>query len=211
MGKVDIILEVLDRLYPDAETELWYKKDYQLLIAVLLSAQATDVSVNKVTPKLFARFTSLEALKEASIEDIEEQIKSIGLFHAKAKNIKKTATLLVDQYGGGVPSDLAALESLPGVGRKTANVVASVLFKTPRIAVDTHVSRVSKRLKLARLKDTPLQIEKILMKKFPEDRWIRLHHQMILFGRYHCKALSPLCEGCPLKSECRFPNVKVPG
>lgn len=210
MGKIENILEVLDALYPDAETELWYEKDYQLLIAVLLSAQATDVSVNKVTPHLFKRFKRLEDLKEASIEAIEEEIKSIGLYHSKAKNIKKTATILVDEYQGKVPSALEDLEKLPGVGRKTANVVASVLFKTPRIAVDTHVSRVSKRLKLATLKDSPLKIEQKLMKKFPKDRWIRLHHQMILFGRYHCKAQSPSCDGCSLKSECRFPHIKVP-
>lgn len=210
MGKIEQILDVFDAMYPDAETELWYEKDYQLLIAVLLSAQATDVSVNKVTPHLFSRFKSLEALKDASVEAIEEEIKSIGLYHSKAKNIKKTATLLVDEYHGIVPSALEDLEKLPGVGRKTANVVASVLFKTPRIAVDTHVSRVSKRLKLATLKDSPLKIEEKLMKKFPKDRWIRLHHQMILFGRYHCKAQSPSCDGCPLKSECRFPNIKVP-
>jgi endonuclease-3 len=210
MGKVDTILKVLDQMYPDAETELWYEKDYQLLIAVLLSAQATDISVNKITPSLFTRFKSLEALKMASVEAIEEEIKSIGLYHSKAKNIKKTATILVDEHHGVVPSSLEALERLPGVGRKTANVVASVLFKTPRIAVDTHVSRVSKRLKLATLKDSPLKIEEKLMRKFPVDRWIRLHHQMILFGRYHCKAQSPSCEGCPLKSECRFPHIKVP-
>jgi endonuclease-3 len=210
MGKIENILAVLDQLYPDAKTELWYEKDYQLLIAVLLSAQATDVSVNKVTPHLFNRFKSLEALKGASVEAIEEEIKSIGLFHSKAKNIKKTATLLVDQYQSKVPESLADLESLPGVGRKTANVVASVLFNTPRIAVDTHVSRVSKRLKLATLKDSPLKIEEKLMRKFKKDRWIRLHHQMILFGRYHCKAQNPSCEGCPLKPECRFPHIKVP-
>jgi endonuclease III len=209
MGKIENILNVLETMYPDAETELWFEKDYQLLIAVLLSAQATDVSVNKVTPRLFARFKSLEALKDASVEAIEEEIKSIGLYHSKAKNIKKTATILVDQYQSTVPSALEDLEKLPGVGRKTANVVASVLFKTPRIAVDTHVSRVSKRLKLATLKDSPLKIEIKLMKKFPKDRWIRLHHQFILFGRYHCKAQNPSCEGCPLKSECRFPHIKV--
>lgn len=210
MGKIENILAVFDERYPDAETELWYEKDYHLLIAVLLSAQATDVSVNKVTPQLFNRFKTLEALKEAPIEAIEEEIKSIGLYHSKAKNIKKTSKILVDQYQSKVPTSLADLESLPGVGRKTANVVASVLFKTPRIAVDTHVSRVSKRLKLATLKDSPLKIEEKLMQKFNEDRWIRLHHQMILFGRYHCKALNPSCEGCPLKTECRFPHIKVP-
>lgn len=210
MGKIEKILAVFDAMYKDAKTELWYEKDYQFLIAVLLSAQATDVSVNKVTPRLFQRFKTLESLKEASVAAIEEEIKSIGLYHSKAKNIKKTATLLFDEYDAQVPASLEALESLPGVGRKTANVVASVLFETPRIAVDTHVARVSKRLKLATLKDRPLKIEMKLMKKFPEDRWIRLHHQMILFGRYHCKAQNPLCEGCPLKSECRFPNIKVP-
>lgn len=209
MGKVETILNVLNEMYPNAKTELTYHKDFELLIAVMLSAQATDVSVNKVTPHLFKTFPTLESLKNASIEAIESEIKSIGLYHSKAKNIKKTATLLVDHHDSKVPNDLALLESLPGVGRKTANVVVSVLFNVPRIAVDTHVSRVSKRLKLAFKKDSPLKIEEKLMKKFPKDSWVTLHHQMIFFGRYHCKAKNPNCEGCPLKSECRFPHIDV--
>lgn len=207
MGKVETVLAVFDQMYPTAETELLYKKDYELLIAVLLSAQATDVSVNKVTPKLFGTFPSLEAIHTAKLEDIEAQIKSIGLYKSKAKNLQKTAGILLEKSGGHVPNDLEFLQTLPGVGRKTANVVVSVLFNEPRIAVDTHVSRVSKRLKFAFKKDTPLQVEKKLMKKFPKARWGRLHHQMILFGRYHCKAQAPKCEKCPLKSECRFPHI----
>lgn len=207
MGKVETVLAVFDQMYPTAETELLYKKDYELLIAVLLSAQATDVSVNKVTPKLFGTFPSLEAIHTAKLEDIEAQIKSIGLYKSKAKNLQKTAGILLEKSGGHVPNDLEFLQTLPGVGRKTANVVVSVLFNEPRIAVDTHVSRVSKRLKFAFKKDTPLQVEKKLMKKFPKARWGRLHHQMILFGRYHCKAQTPKCEKCPLKSECRFPHI----
>lgn len=209
MGKVETILRVLNDMYPDAKTELTYHQDFELLIAVMLSAQATDVSVNKVTPNLFRRFPTLKSLKEASIEDIEEEIKSIGLYHSKAKNVKKTATLLVDKYDSKVPQSIEILETLPGVGRKTANVVVSVLFNIPRIAVDTHVSRVSKRLKLAFKNDSPLKIEEKLMKKFPKDTWVKLHHQMIFFGRYHCKAKSPSCSGCPLKSECRFPHIDV--
>jgi endonuclease-3 len=209
MGKVETILNVLNELYPDAKTELTYHKEHELLIAVMLSAQATDVSVNKVTPHLFKTFPTLQDLKMADIKAIEEEIKSIGLYHSKAKNIKKTATILVDQYDSQVPKDIAILETLPGVGRKTANVVVSVLFNIPRIAVDTHVSRVSKRLKLAFKKDSPLKIEEKLMKKFDSSTWVKLHHQMIFFGRYHCKAKNPSCEGCPLKSECRFPNIFV--
>lgn len=209
MGKVENILSVLNQMYPEAETELTYHKDFELLIAVMLSAQATDVSVNKVTPRLFKTFPTLESLKNAPVESIENEIKSIGLYRSKAKNIKKTAAILVDQYQGHVPNDIATLETLPGVGRKTANVVVSVLFNIPRIAVDTHVSRVSKRLKLAYKKDSPLKIEEKLMKKFPKDTWVTLHHQMIFFGRYHCKAQNPLCEGCPLKKECRFPHINV--
>ena len=209
MGKVETILSVFDEMFPTAETELTYHKDYELLIAVLLSAQATDVSVNKVTPKLFGAFPTLKAIHEAPLEAIEAQIKSIGLYKSKAKNLQKTAGILLNEAGGVVPNDMEFLQTLPGVGRKTANVVVSVLFNEPRIAVDTHVSRVSKRLKLAFKKDSPLQVEKKLMKKFPKERWTRLHHQMILFGRYHCKAQSPKCENCPLKSECRFPYIKV--
>ena len=209
MGKVETILSVLDTMYPVAETELTYHKDYELLIAVLLSAQATDVSVNKVTPKLFGTFPSLKAIAEAPLEAIEAQIKSIGLYKSKAKNLQKTARILLEKTGGNVPNDLEFLQTLPGVGRKTANVVVSVLFNEPRIAVDTHVSRVSKRLKLAFKKDSPLKVETKLMKKFPKERWTRLHHQMILFGRYHCKAQAPKCDNCPLKSECRFPHIKV--
>lgn len=209
MGKVDSIVSVFDAMYPAAKTELGFTKDYELLIAVLLSAQATDISVNKVTPKLFKRFPTLNALKEASVEAIEAEIKSIGLYHSKAKNIQKTAEILVNEANSKVPNDFAFLQSLPGVGRKTANVVVSVLFNEPRIAVDTHVSRVSKRLKLAFKNDSPLAVETKLMKKFPKSRWTLLHHQMILFGRYHCKAQAPKCENCPLKSECRFPHIHV--
>jgi len=209
MGKVDTLLSVFDAMYPDAETELTYHKDYELLIAVLLSAQATDVSVNKVTPDLFKQFPSLESIKEAPLKDIESAIKTIGLYKSKAKNLQLTAIQLLEKAGGKVPNDLDFLQTLPGVGRKTANVVVSVLFNEPRIAVDTHVSRVSKRLKLAFKKDSPLKVEEKLMRKFPKERWTKLHHQMIFFGRYHCKAQAPKCDGCPLKSECRYPHIKV--
>jgi endonuclease-3 len=175
----------------------------------MLSAQTTDASVNRLTKSLFEKYKTVDDFADADLETLQEDIKRIGLYKNKAKNIKKTATALRDKFDGIVPSSQEALESLPGVGRKTANVVLSVWFSVPRIAVDTHVERVSKRLKIAYKKDSTLKVEEKLMRKIPKNRWSRTHHQMIFFGRYHCTSRNPKCDGCPLKPYCRFPNINV--
>ena len=197
------IINYLDELFPNPKCELNYTKDYELLIAVMLSAQTTDKRVNMVTDILFKRYDSLEKLSNADINDIIDIIKPIGTFNKKASNVINIAkSLLVDQ-NGIVPNNRAYLESLSGVGRKTTNVVLSNLYDEPCIAVDTHVSRVSKRLGIARKNDDVLVIEQKLNKKFPKSSLSRLHHQLVLFGRYYCKAKNPLCEICELQEICK--------
>ena len=169
----------------------------------MLSAQTTDKRVNMVTSILFNKYPSLKDLKNADINDIIDIIKPIGTFNKKASNVKEIATRLVDDYNGIVPNDRDYLESLPGVGRKTTNVVLANLFNDACIAVDTHVKRVSVRLKLAKCDDDVLTIEKKLTKKFPKEKLVSLHHQLVLFGRYHCKAINPDCTNCKLKDICR--------
>ena len=198
------ILNYLDELYPNAHCELNYNKDYELLIAIVLSAQTTDIRVNKVTPVLFSNYKSLEELSNAKLESIENIIKEIGTFKKKSIFIKQIASSLVKDYNGIVPNNREYLEALPGVGRKTVNVFLSEYYKVPAIAVDTHVERVSKRLKLAKEKDTVTEVEKKLMKKVPKERWIKTHHQFIFFGRYHCKAIKPNCINCKLQAICRY-------
>ena len=193
----------LDELFPNPKCELNFNKDYELLIAVVLSAQTTDKRVNSVTPILFDKYKNLDALSKANVDDIANIIKSIGTFRKKAIFVKEIATILNEKYGGVVPNDRKSLEKMPGVGRKTTNVVLSVLFNVPAIAVDTHVSRVSKRLGLAKENDDVSIIEKKLMKKFDKNTWSRRHHQLVLFGRYHCKAISPNCSNCKLKNICK--------
>ena len=197
------IINYLDELFPNPKCELNYTKDYELLIAVMLSAQTTDKRVNMVTDILFKRYDSLEKLSNANINDIIDIIKPIGTFNKKASNIISISKSLLSDQNGIVPNNRAYLESLSGVGRKTTNVVLSNLYDVPCIAVDTHVSRVSKRLGLAKKNDDVFTIEKKLNKKFPKDKLSRLHHQLVLFGRYYCKAQSPLCENCKLKSICK--------
>lgn len=199
----EYIIENLDRLYPDAHCELNHKDSFELLIAVVLSAQTTDVSVNRVTPALFEKYPDAISLSEASEEDVMRLIHSIGLYKNKSRNIINLAKELVRRFDGEVPSKREELESLPGVGRKTANVVLSNCFDYPAFAVDTHVSRVSKRLMIARKDDDVLTIEKKLMKFFPRNCWSRLHHQFIFFGRYKCKAKNPECTDCPFRDSCR--------
>lgn len=199
----EYIIENLNRLYPDAHCELNHKDSFELLIAVVLSAQTTDVSVNRVTPALFEKYPDALSLSEASEEDVMRLIHSIGLYKNKSRNIINLAKELVKRFNGEVPSKREELESLPGVGRKTANVVLSNCFDYPAFAVDTHVSRVSKRLMIARKDDDVLTIEKKLMKFFPRNCWSRLHHQFIFFGRYKCKAKNPECTDCPFKDSCR--------
>lgn len=197
------IINYLDELFPNPHCELNYSKDYELLIAVMLSAQTTDKRVNIVTEVLFKKYDSLLKLSKADINDIKEIIKSIGSYNKKASNIINISKSLISDKKGLVPNDRSYLESLPGVGRKTTNVVLSNLYDEPLIAVDTHVSRVSKRLGIANLNDDVLVIEKKLNNFFPNDKLSRLHHQLVLFGRYHCKSKNPNCDLCKLKNICK--------
>ena len=197
------IEEYLDSLFSDPKCELNYNKDYELLIAVVLSAQSTDKRVNSVTPVLFSKYPSLEALRNASVKDLESIIRPVGSYHKKSLYVLNIAEKLCDEYNGKVPRDREILESFQGVCRKTANVFLSEFYNEPAIAVDTHVERVSKRLRLAYAKDNVLTIEKKLMKKFPKESWAKRHLQMVLFGRYYCKAVKPLCDDCKLKDICR--------
>lgn len=203
MTMMNKLLDYLDYLFPNPKCELIYQKDYQLLMAVVLSAQSTDKRVNSVTPIIFSKYPTLEDLKKANLSDLEEIIRPVGSFRKKAAFLKGIATRLVDEFNGVVPIDREVLESFPGVGRKTVNVFLGEFYGVPAIAVDTHVERVSKRLKLAYLNDSVLDVEIKLMKKVPKDRWARFHLQMVLFGRYYCKAVKPLCKDCPLKEFCR--------
>lgn len=201
--KIDRILNYLDELFPNPKCELIYFNDYSLLMAIVLSAQCTDKRVNSVTPLIFEKYKTLEELKNADLADLEAIIRPVGSFRKKASYLKDIATILVDSYNGVVPTDRNILESFPGVGRKTVNVFLGEFYNEPAIAVDTHVDRVSKRLKLAYLKDDVYTVEKKLMKKFPKDKWARLHLQLVLFGRYYCKAVKPECSNCQLKDLCR--------
>lgn len=201
------IINYLDKLIPNPICELTYEKDYELLIKVMLSAQAKDKSVNSVCESLFDCYPNLEALSKAEIREIEQIIKPIGTFHKKALNVQKIASELISKYDSIVPNDRVSLESLPGVGRKSANVVMSNLFNEPCMAVDTHVSRVSMRLGLAKEKDSPLIIEKKLSEIFPNDKLAILHHQLVLFGRYYCQAKKPKCSSCELKDICQYKKI----
>ena len=203
MKMTNKLLEYLDYLFPNPKCELIYHTDYQLLMAVVLSAQSTDKRVNSVTPIIFSRYPKLEDIKNADLADLEYIIRPVGSFRIKAKYLKGIATKLVDEYHGVVPTDREVLESFPGVGRKTVNVFLAEFYHLPAIAVDTHVERVSKRLKLAYMNDSVLDVERKLMRKIPKDRWAKFHLQMVLFGRYYCKAVKPLCKNCPLKEFCR--------
>ena len=197
------IIEYLDYLFPNPKCELNYNKDYELLIAVMLSAQTTDKRVNMVTDILFKKYDTLDKLANANLNDIINIIRPIGTFNKKANNIISISKSLIEDKNGIVPNDRNYLESLSGVGRKTTNVVLSNLYGVPCIAVDTHVSRVSKRLGIAKKNDDVLVIEKKLNKFFPKEKLNRLHHQLVLFGRYFCKAQKPNCENCKLKNICK--------
>jgi endonuclease-3 len=197
------VLDTMGEMFPNAHCELNHTNPFELTIAVLLSAQCTDALVNRVTAHLFQKYRTPEDYLAVPLEELEQDIRSIGLYRNKAKNIQKLCQLLLEQYGGEVPQSHEELMKLPGVGRKTANVVVSTAFGVPAIAVDTHVERVSKRLGIARWKDTPLQVEETLMKKIPRDEWSIAHHRFIFFGRYHCKAQNPQCAVCPLFDLCR--------
>lgn len=191
----------LDMMISDAKCELNYNRDYELVIATVLSAQCTDKRVNEVTSVLFGTY-DIYGLASADKKDVERIIRSCGSYTKKSGYIIEIAKSLINNYNGVVPNDREYLESLPGVGRKTANVVLSNLFDVPCIAVDTHVERVSKRLKIARKNDSVLLVEKKLMKLIPKDLWSRSHHQLVLFGRYICKARGPECDKCAFYNDC---------
>jgi endonuclease-3 len=201
--KVNRILEILERTYPGAKTELEYKDSFQLLIATMLSAQTTDKQVNKVTPELFRRFPDPCSVARASVGEIEEIIKTCGFYKTKAINIKEASRIICERYNGQVPSNMDQLTSLPGVGRKTANVVLSNAFGRDAIAVDTHVFRVSNRIGLARAKDVTMT-ERQLMDRIPKNKWSTAHHWLIHHGRRICNARKPKCGECPLKDLCDY-------
>ena len=202
-------VQTMGDLFPDAHCELNHRNAFELLIATILSAQATDVGVNKVTPKLFERFPTPAHLAAASEESVIECIQSLGLYRSKAKNIRLCAQQLMERFNGEVPKTREELVSLAGVGRKTANVVMSVAFNIPAFAVDTHVERISKRLQICRQKDSVLEVEETLCRKIPKELWSRAHHWMIFFGRYHCIARKPKCHECPLLEMCAFGKREV--
>ena len=190
-------------MFPEAHCELVHKNPFELLIATLLSAQCTDVLVNRVTADLFQKYRTPADYLAVPVEELQQDIRSIGLYRNKSKNIQALSQVLLDQYNGEVPSSRDRLMTLPGVGRKTANVVVSNAFGVPALAVDTHVERVAKRLGMNRWKDNPLQVEEKLMRWTPMNQWTDTHHQIIFFGRYHCKAKTPNCLECPLLPLCR--------
>ncbi|MDQ1001753.1 endonuclease-3 [Neobacillus niacini] len=209
--QIRFCLDKMDEMFPDAHCELVHSNPFELVIAVALSAQCTDVLVNKVTKELFKKYKTPEDYLGVPLEELQNDIRSIGLYRNKAKNIQSLCRLLLDEYDGVVPRDRDELTKLPGVGRKTANVVVSVAFNIPAIAVDTHVERVSKRLGICRWKDSVLEVEKTLMKKVPKDEWSVTHHRLIFFGRYHCKAQNPQCPSCPLLELCREGKKRMKG
>lgn len=197
------ILDYMETLFPDAHCELIHHNAYELLIAVMLSAQTTDAAVNKITPALFEAYPDPVSLANADLKDIETKIKRIGLYRNKAANIKACAQQLINQFHGEVPNTMETLTMLQGVGRKTANVVLGVWFNIPSMPVDTHVERISKRLGFAYYNDSVEKVEMKLKRKIERDEWNKAHHLFIFFGRYHCKAQSPNCENCALIDICK--------
>ena len=207
MNKYNIIVKTLLDTYPDAKCELEYKTPYELLVATVLSAQSTDVRVNIVTKELFKNYNTPEKILKLGEEKLMEYIKSIGFYNVKSKNIIALSHLLIQNYDSQVPEQMDELLKLPGVGRKTANVVLSNCFGVPAIAVDTHVFRVSTRLGFSDKKD-PLQVEQDLMKKISKKYWTDAHHAFIFHGRRICKARNPICELCSVQSYCKFYKKK---
>lgn len=205
---IKIILDTLEENYPDAECALVHENVYQLIVAVALSAQTTDKSVNLITPALFEKYPTPEALAQADLQDVEDSIRRIGMYKTKAKNIVGMAKALVEKHDGQVPEDYDALVDLPGVGRKTANVVLAVGFGHQRIAVDTHVFRVANRIGLVKEKDV-LKTELSLMDRIPEERWSRTHHSLIFHGRQCCDARKPKCEECSINKWCEEYKEKL--
>lgn len=204
--RAPLVLSALEALYPDARTELVFRTPFELLVATVLSAQATDVSVNAATPALFARYPDAHAMSTATPEDLEPLIRTIGLARAKARHLAALARLLVERHGGEVPNDFASVVALPGAGRKTANVVLSNAYGYPAIAVDTHVGRLARRLGLS-VQTNPDRVEADLAQLFPRERWVFLHHALIFHGRRVCVARRPRCAECVMLAFC--PQVGV--
>lgn len=204
---INTLINYLNELYPNAICELEYSKDYELLLAIVMSAQTTDKRVNEVNKILFKKYNSLEKLANADIKDIEEIIKPIGTYKKKSIFIKEIASKLVNDNIDKIPNNRVYLESLPGVGRKTINVFLSIIYNEPLLGVDTHVERVSKRLKLAKDSDTVLEVEHKLIKKIPKSNLSKIHHQLVFFGRYKCKSIKPECNDCKLKEYCKYYKV----
>ncbi len=202
-ARFDAVIAYFSQANPDASSELVYENPYQLLVSVMLSAQCTDKRVNMVTPRFFERFPTPNELAEAKFEEVFALISSISYPNAKSRHLIEAAGILVSRFGGEIPSDIDDLMSLPGVGRKTANVVASIIYDKPVIAVDTHVFRVSHRLGLSEGK-TPREVELDLERHIPAELRAVAHHWLILHGRYVCKALKPACNECGLKETCKF-------
>lgn len=201
-------LEIIKQMFPEAHGELHWETPFQLLVATILSAQATDKGVNKATPMLFEHFPDAASLAKAHLSEVEKYTRTIGLYHTKSKNIVKTAQMLVSDYNSELPRDKDELQKFPGVGRKTANVVLGDVYGIPGIAVDTHVERVCKRLLLVPEKATVREVEDKLMMTIPEKDWIASHHHLIFFGRYQCTAKKPDCKNCPVLNYCAFGKKK---
>ena len=207
MSNILLVENSLDAIIPEPWCELNFNTDYELLIAVVLSAQTTDKRVNQVTDVLFNKYPDLKSLSLAPLDDLEKILRPLGSYKKKSIYVKKIAEILVNEYGCKVPVQRSILESFPGVGRKTVSVFLSEYYGYPEFAVDTHVERVSKRLKLVNEKDNVIDIEKKLKKKFKKEEWAKRHKQMVLFGRYYCKAVSPLCDECLLRDICKKNKV----
>lgn len=203
MNRTRIIVNKIIEMYPDAKCELNYETPYQLLIATMLSAQSTDIRVNMVTKDLFKNHGTMQAIDELDLNDLKEFIRSIGFYNSKGENIKKTTKILIEKYNSTIPNEIDILTTLPGVGRKTANVVVSNAFGVPAFAVDTHVKRIAYRLGLTNNTD-PDKVEIDIIKSIPKNMYILAHHAMIFHGRYRCKAKNPMCEDCELQSYCKF-------
>ena len=203
-NKIELILNYFDEIIKEPKCELNYNKPYELVIAVMLSAQTTDKRVNIVTKELFSKYPDLKTLKSADVKDIENIIRSLGSYKKKSAGVKEISRILDEEYNGIVPTKRELLEQMPMVGRKTTNVILSEIYNIPNIAVDTHVERVSKRLKLAYKNDSVLDVERKLQRKIDHDRWRKAHHLFIFFGRYKCKAKNPDCSNCPFSDFCTY-------